>query len=215
VHVLTENAGPILNGFALTLQLLVTSALCATVLGTALTIMRVSPIPVLRQTAARYIDIVRNTPLVLLFVVISYGLPELGVNLSFFTRATTALTLYTAAFVCEALRSGINSVNVGQVEAARAIGLTFGQNLALVVLPQAVRTVIGPLASVFIALLKNTAIAEVFGVTEATFQLDSLIRDNPGALYAIFVGIAAGYIAIAIGISMVARLLEARLAILT
>ncbi|MGO4757462.1 ABC transporter permease subunit, partial [Streptomyces sp. 2MCAF27] len=137
-----------------------------------------------------------------------YGLPEVGVQLSFFTRAATALSLYTAAFVCEVLRSGINTVHLGQAEAARAIGLTFTQSLRLVILPQAVRTVFGPLASVFIALLKNTAVAEVFGITEATFQLDSLIRDYPDGLYAAFFGIAAGYILLGFAISAVARLLE-------
>ncbi|MDX3233154.1 amino acid ABC transporter permease [Streptomyces sp. ME19-01-6] len=195
------------------MRLLAISALCATALGAILAIMRVGPIGVLSGTAARYVDIVRNTPLVLLFVVICYGLPEVGVELSFFTRAATALSLYTAAFVCEVLRSGINTVHLGQAEAARAIGLTFTQSLRLVILPQAVRSVFGPLASVFIALLKNTAVAEVFGITEATFQLDSLIRDYPDGLYAAFFGIAAGYILLGFAISAVARLLENRWAV--
>src|SRR5919109_1536990 len=122
--------------------------------------------------------------------------------------AVIALGVYTAAFICEAVRSGINAVDVGQAEAARSIGMTFGQTLQTVVLPQAVRTVIPPLASILIALTKNTAIAEAFGVTEATYQLDSLVRDHPDVLYALFFGIAAGYILIVFAISGAAHLLE-------
>jgi glutamate transport system permease protein len=151
---------------------------------------------------------------VLVFVIVCYGLPDIGLELSYFVRAVTALSLYTAAFVCEVLRAGINSVLVGQVEAARAIGLSFFRTLTLIVLPQAARAVVAPMASVFIALLKNTAIAEVFGLTEATYQLDSLIRDHPGALYATFFGIAGGYIIIAFLIASAARIIESRSAIL-
>lgn len=214
MQVLTDNVGAILGGFALTLKLLAVSALCSAALGGVLAVMRVGPISLLRGAAARYVDIVRNTPLVLLFVVVCYGLPEIGVELSFFTRAATTLSLYTAAFVCEVLRSGTNTVHLGQAEAARAVGLTFTQSLLLVILPQAVRTVFGPLASVFIALLKNTAVAEVFGITEATFQLDSLVRDHPDSLYAAFFGIAAGYTILGLAISAVARLLENRWAVM-
>jgi glutamate transport system permease protein len=214
MDILVENAGAILGGFGLTLRLLAVSAICSSLLGTVLAVMRVCPIGVLRLAGTWYVEVVRNTPIVMLFVVVYYGLPEVGIDLSFFASAVVALSCYTASFVCEVLRSGVNSVQAGQAEAARAIGLTFVQSVSLIVLPQAVRTVIAPLASVFIALLKNTAIAEVFGMTEATFQLDSLIRDNPGALFPIFLGIASGYVVLAFAISSAARFLESRSAVL-
>lgn len=183
-------------------------------LGTILAGFRVSPTPVLRAFGTSYVNVFRNIPLVVLFLITTQGVPQLGVNASFFWLAVLALGTYTAAFICEAVRSGINAVDVGQAEAARSIGMTFGQTLRIIVLPQAIRSVIPPLASILIALTKNTAIAEAFGVTEATYQLDSLVRDFPDALYALFFGIAAGYIIIVFTISGIAQVLERRLVVL-
>lgn len=213
MDVLVDNFGRIVEGFWLTIRLSAVAAIAAFVLGTVLAAMRVSPVPVLRAAGTLYVNVVRNTPLVIVFIFVVFGLPELGLRFSFFQRAAVALALYTAAFVCEALRSGINAVHPGQAEAARAIGMTFGQTLGTIVLPQAFRTVIPPLTSILIALVKNSAVAEVFGVTEATYQLDSLVRDNPDALYTVFFGIAAGYILIVLAISFGGRTLERRLAV--
>jgi glutamate transport system permease protein len=209
--VLFDNIGTILNGFVMTLRLLAVSAIVATVLGLALCVMRIAAAPTPRRIATTYVTLVRNTPPLLVFVAVCYGLPQLGLSMSFFTRAVTALSLYTAAFVCEVLRSGVQAVPSGQAEAARAIGMTSVQTLRIVILRCAIRNVVGPLASVYIALLKNTALAEVFGVAEATFQLDSLIRDHPHALYPVFIGIAAGYVLIAYSISATARAVERQL----
>lgn len=212
MDVLIENLPQILGGFAKTLQLLVVSGVVALVLGTALAAMRVSPVPVMRAAGTSYVNAFRNTPLVVLFLITTQGVPQV-VNLSFFTLAVAALGTYSAAFICEAVRSGINAVHVGQAEAARAIGMTFTQTLTQVVLPQALRTVIPPLASILIALTKNTAVAEAFGITEATYQLDSLVRDEPQALYPVFFGIAFGYIVIVFILAGASRLAEQRLVV--
>jgi glutamate transport system permease protein len=210
---LIDNLPQILAGFRDTLYLLGAAGIAAVAVGVLLAAMRVSPTPVLRAVGTSYVNVFRNVPLVVLFLITTQGLPEVGLGLSFFSLAVIALGAYTAAFVCEAVRSGINAVDVGQAEAARSLGLTFGQTLQLIVLPQAIRTVIPPIASILIALTKNTAIAEAFGVTEATYQLDSLVRDVPTALYALFFGIAAGYILIVFAISGAAQLLERRLVV--
>jgi len=214
VDVLIDNAGLILRGFRTTLALTALSAALALAVGTALAAARVGPVPALRWFGTTYVNVVRNTPLVVLFIIFVFGLPELGFQFSFFVRAVIALTVYTAAFVCEVLRSGINAVQPGQAEAARAIGMTFGLTLREVVLPQAFRTVIPPLGSVFIALTKNTAISEAFGVTDATYVMDSLIRDFPGTLYPLFFGIAGGYIVIVLAISAVSRAVERKVLVL-
>lgn len=213
MNALVDMLPQILGGFWQTLQLLVLGGLLAMAVGTVLAAMRVSPVPVLRAAGTTYVNVLRNTPLVLLFTLVSFGFPTVGITFSFFTFAVITLAAYTAAFVCEALRSGINAVNPGQAEAARAVGMTFGQTLRLIVLPQAFRTVIPPLASIFIALTKNTAIAEAFAVTEATYQLDSGVRDHPDALWWLFVGIAFGYIVIVAVIAGAARLLESRMVV--
>lgn len=214
MDVLIDHLPDILRAFGDTLKLLVVSAVIALLLGTLLAAMRVAPVPTMRAIGTSYVNVFRNTPLVLLFLITTQGVPVVVQGLSFFTLAVLALGLYTAAFVCEAVRSGINAVDVGQAEASRAVGMTFGQTLRLVVLPQAVRSVIPPLASILIALTKNTAIAEAFGVTEATYQLDSLVRDFPTALYPLFFGIALGYVVIVFVISGVAQVLERRMVVL-
>jgi glutamate transport system permease protein len=211
---LTELGSRLVEGFSVTLQLLGWSALLATALGTVLAAMRVSPIPPLRAFATGYVTVFRNTPLVVLFLITVVGFPELGLlRGSFFWRAVIALSTYTAAFVCEVLRSGINTVQTGQAEAARSIGMTFTQSLRMVVLPQAFRAVVPPLASVYIALTKNTSVAAAFGITEATYQLSDLIKDFPGSLYYSFLGIAAGYVVIVLVISGIAAFLERRVAV--
>lgn len=212
--VLIDYLPKILDGFAETLKLLATSAMIALLLGVLLAAMRVSPVSVMRAIGTSYVNVFRNTPLLVLFLLTTQGVPVLVSGLSFFVLGVAALSIYTAAFVCEAVRSGINAVHVGQAEAARALGMTFGQTLGHVILPQAVRSVIPPLASIFIALTKNTAVAEAFGITEASYQLDSLVRDEPQALYAAFFGIAAGYVIIVFAISGAAQVLERRLVVL-
>ncbi len=213
MNVLIDKLPQILAAFGTTLQLLGASALIATILGVVLGAFRVSPVPALRWFGTAYVTIFRNTPLVVVFIIFVVALPELGVQSSFFMRAVIALSLYAAAFVCEAVRSGVNAVQAGQAEAARSLGMTFSQTLRLIVLPQAIRTVIPPLASIYIALAKNTAVAEAFGVTEATYQLDNLVRDFPGSLWFLFFGIAAGYVIIVFVISGIAQLLERRWAV--
>ena len=214
MDVLLENLPQILRGFRETLVLLIAAGVLAAVWGTVLAGMRVSPVPVLRWAGTTYVNVFRNTPLVVLFIIVTQGVPSLRINPSFTVLAVATLTIYTSAFVCEALRSGINAVGLGQAEAARAVGMTFGQTLSRIVLPQAIRTVIPPLASIFIALTKNTAIAEVFGITEATYQLDALVRDFPTALWWLFFGIALGYMIIVFTISGASQLLERRLVVL-
>ncbi|MGH8869634.1 MAG: amino acid ABC transporter permease [Actinomycetes bacterium] len=213
MDVLIDNFGEILEGFRTTLALFAASAVIALLLGTVLGAMRVSPVPVLRAAGTVYVNVARNTPLVVVFLLVVFCLPELGVQLSFFVRASIALSLYTASFVCEAVRSGVNAVSTGQSEAARAVGMTFGQSLGQIVLPQAFRTVIPPLVSILIALAKNTSIASAFGVIEATALMKGFIRDNPGDIYAIFFGFAAGYVLITLSLAGIARLIESKVAI--
>jgi glutamate transport system permease protein len=214
VSVLVDQFDLILRGFRLTLGLAGASAVIALVVGTVLAGMRVAPAPPVRWAATTYVDIVRNTPLTLVFVLIVFGLPELGFRVSFVFRAVIALSIYTSAFVCEVLRSGINAVQPGQAEAARALGMTFGQTLQTIVLPQAFRTVIPPLGNLLIALTKNTAIAEAFGVVEATGTFDNLVRDFPGSFWALFLGTAAGYVLIVLVVSGVLRIVERRAVVL-
>lgn len=195
--------------FAATVLLFVFAAVGSLLLGALLVTLRVGPIAVMRRAAATYVTLVRNTPLLIILLFFLIAAPKIGINFQFvdivistgwgdirmtnaFGGAVVGLTLYTASFVCEALRSGVNAVPLGQAEAARAIGLPFGGVMANVVLPQAIRAALPPLASTMIALLKNTTVAISVGVLEAAFALDQLLNDNATDrwwLLAVFAGV--------------------------
>jgi glutamate transport system permease protein len=196
VDAFTENFDLVLSGFGETLKLLVVSGLIALVVGTLVAVARVSPVPVLRGVGVAYVTIFRNTPLLVLILLTYYGLPELGIDFGFFVMVTMAMGLYTAAFVTEAIRSGINGIGIGQAEAARSLGMPFSLTMTQVVLPQAFRLTVPPLASVMIALTKNTSLAAVFGIAEATFRMKGLSNDYASERVVIFAGIALGYILI-------------------
>lgn len=165
MEVITDNLdlwGEAIGG---TLVLFFGGGLIALVLGFVVGAMRVSPVPIARSVGAVYVNWIRNTPLTLVMFFFVFCLPILlQQRVSTIVLATAALGIYTATYVAETIRSGVNTVPVGQAEAARALGLTFGQVMRLIVLPQATRSVIPPMMSVFIALLKNTTVAAGFAV---------------------------------------------------
>jgi len=214
VDLVIDNASLLWSAFLTTLSLAVASGLFALVLGTVLAGMRVSPITPLRALATFYVEVFRNTPLTVVFFFLAFGIVQIDLQFpSRFITAVAALGLYTASFVCEALRSGINAVPPGQAEAARALGLDFRQTLTTVVLPQAFRTVVPPLGNVWIALAKNTSIAAGFAVTELTAALQRLTNANADQLLAVFAAIVLAYLVITLPSAFVIRLIERRVAI--
>ena len=211
---LIDNFPLLRSAFLTTLSLSVLSGLLALVLGTFLAAFRVSPIPPLRGLATFYVETFRNTPLTVVFFFLIFGLPQIDFVIGFFPGSVLAVGLYTAAFVCEAVRSGINAVSAGQAEASRAIGLTFGQSLREVVLPQAFRTVVPPLGNVWIAMVKNTSIAAGFSVTELSATLPRLVNANAGELLLVLLGVVVGYMLITLPSAFAVHRVERRVAIL-
>lgn len=210
----------ILGAFWVTIQLSVLSAIGALVIGTVVAILRVSPVRTLRLLGTSYVNIFRNTPLTLLMVFSILGLSFiLGMNLSqdlsrnAFLWAIVVLSVYHAAFVCEALRSGVNTVPAGQAEAARAIGLTFSQSMREVLLPQAFRGAIAPLGSTLIALIKNTTVAAVILGTEESAGLLAKITENEGASLPTFFVFALGFVILTLPIGLMFTHLSQRLAV--
>lgn len=200
-----------LAGFRTTLYLTVVSGALSLVLGTVLAAFRVSPLKSLRVIGTVIVEAGRNTPLTLVFVFFVFILPAVGLVLPLGTvPAIIALTTYTSAFVCEAVRSGINSVGIGQAEAARAIGLGSTGTLRLVVLPQALRSVVPPLINVLIALTKNTSVAAGFAVVELTATGRGLARDYPADVLWMLLGVAAFYLVITIPSGTIANYVERR-----
>jgi glutamate transport system permease protein len=214
VQFLIDNFSLLWDAFLNTLYLSLLGGLLALVLGTLLAAARVSPIPPLRGLATFYVETFRNTPLTVVFFFMIFGLPQIDFIVGFFPGAVLSLGLYTAAFVCEAVRSGINAVSAGQAEASRAIGLTFGQSLREVVLPQAFRTVVPPLGNVFIAMVKNSSIAAGFATSELSSLLPRLVNADAGQLTAVLLGVVVAYMLITVPLAFGVHRLERRVAIL-
>ena len=209
-----ENLPLFLEGFKNTLALLIFSGLGALVLGLIVAALRISPVASFRGFATVYTEIVRNTPLTLVLFFCAFMLPYLQFSPGYFILAVIGLTVYTSPFVAEALRSGINGVPVGQAEAARSVGLTFGQSLSFVIMPQAVRMVIPPLINVFIALTKNTSVAGAFFVFELFGAARRVTNDRGDAVIAILLAVAAFYLIITITLGQVAARVEKKVAVL-
>ncbi|HEY8472633.1 MAG TPA: amino acid ABC transporter permease [Natronosporangium sp.] len=230
MSVIIDNLDLFVSGFLLTLQLCILSTVGSLLLGTVLAVMRISPLPPLRWVGTSYVNLFRNTPLTVVFFMVVFAFPtigiradflripgldlvftRLGIDLPYFRMAILALSLYTGAFVCEALRSGVNAVPPGQAEAARAIGLTFGQNLRYVVLPQAWKAAVVPLGSVIIAMIKNSALAGFFGLSgdlSATFQ--RLVSAGGQAAVPVFLAVAAGFLVLTVPLGLLLDQVEKR-----
>jgi glutamate transport system permease protein len=208
------------TGFGWILKLTLAGGLGAVVLGVLLAAMRVSPVPVLRGVGTAWVNTFRNTPLTLIVFFCYFGLfSTLGLKLSDdiarnnYWLGVIGLSVYTAAFVCEAVRSGINTVPAGQAEAARAIGMTFLQTLTIVILPQAGRAVIAPLGSIFIALAKNATIVGTIGLAESSTAMKDLINAHGDAVIPIFLAFAGTFAAVLIPTGYLFGWLANRLAV--
>lgn len=211
--------------FWTTIKLTFYSAIGSLIFGTILTAMRVSPVRILRSLSALYINIVRNTPLTLVVLFCSFGLYQnLGLMLADrdsstflagqnFRLAVLGFILYTSCFVSESLRSGINTVHFGQAEAARSLGLSFGQTFTNIVFPQAWRAALVPLGNTLIALTKNTTIASAIGVAEASLLMKSTVEMHAHELFVIFGVFALGFIVLTLPIGLIFGRLSQRMAV--
>ncbi|KFD43654.1 ABC transporter permease subunit [Cellulosimicrobium sp. BIT-GX5] len=211
----------VLGAFWVNIQLTFWAAILSLVLGTALALMRISPVPSLRWAGTAYVNVFRNTPLTIIMTFMVLGLwGQLQVTLApdfagnFFRLAVIGLAVYHAAFVCESIRSGVNTVPIGQAEAARAIGLPFLPAARLIILPQAFRGAIAPLGNTLIALLKNSTVAAAASVTTETSSLmKTMIEFNSNYIYGIFLTFAIGYVILVIPIGLLTTSLSTRLAV--
>ncbi|MGI5166671.1 amino acid ABC transporter permease [Spirillospora sp. CA-253888] len=213
MNVITDHLPEFGSGLLLTVQLTLLSLAGALLAGTVVAALRVSPVGVLRGVGMAYVETLQNIPLLVWLVLAVFGLPEIGVKAGLFTTAVVVIALYQGAYTAEAIRSGINAVPAGQGEAARALGLTFTQSLRLVILPQALRTVVQPLGNIAIMTLMNTALAAAVGVVELTAAAN---RVNLAEAQPIWIFVAAGlaYMALSGVVGLVTGTLERKLAIL-
>ncbi|MEI2764110.1 MAG: amino acid ABC transporter permease [Dermatophilaceae bacterium] len=210
----------VLAAFGITVLLALLSGIGALVIGTIVAIFRVSPVAFLQKVGALYVNVVRNTPLTLIIVFCNIGfIVNLGLSVSDniarnnFVWAVIGLSFYHAAFVCEALRSGVNTVPAGQAEAARSVGLTFMQSLREVLLPQAFRGAITPLGNTAIALTKNTTVATAIGVAEVSGLMKEMIEFRSDLLIPIFLMVALLFVLLTLPMGLLTTYLSNRLAV--
>lgn len=207
-----DNLDRFVEGVRTTVGLTLLGYAGAFAIGVFIAACRVSPVPPLRWMGATYVELVRNTPLPVLFALFFFGFPKIGIRYAPYTSAVIVLATYTGAFIAETVRSGINAVATGQAEAARSLGLTFTQTLRIVVLPQALRTVVAPLGSLFIALTKNSSIAYTISVVELVGAATILAVDEAQPV-PFFLAAAVAYLILTIPSGLAVDAIERRVAI--
>ena len=215
-----EYGGQMLSAFWGNLQLTFWAAIGSLVLGTILALMRISPVPSFRAFGTSYVNIFRNTPLTIIMtfgVLVLFGVFKVqfssDFNLNFFQIAIVGLTIYHSAFVCEAIRSGVNTVPLGQAEAARAIGLSFLPAARMIILPQAFRGAIAPLGNVLIALIKNTTVAVAGSVAEISGLMKTMLEFRADVGILIFLTIAVFFVIVVIPVGVLTTYLSKKLAV--
>ena len=210
MRIITDNLGMIGSGLAMTLGIALLAYAGALVVGTLIAVCRVSPVPPLRALGAVWVTIACNIPTLCLMLLLAFVAPRAGVPISLFPAAVGAILFAGSGYVCEAVRSGINSVAKGQIEAARALGMPFGLIIREIVLPQALARTVQPLVNVFISCLIGSALAAAIGVHELTYATQQL---NLHYAEAVFTFLLSGltYLALAFGATRLGGLLERRL----
>jgi glutamate transport system permease protein len=214
IDVLTEHFDEFASGFWVSARLVVASFVIALVLGTLVAALRVAPSRWLQRLGALYVEVFRNLPLLVLLFISFAGLRRAGVGIGPWTAGIASLGIYTSAYVAEALRSGVFAVSRGQIEAALSLGFTQAQTLREIVLPQAFRTVIPPLGSITIAMVKNSAIvgASLLALPDLLKQA-RVVNSNTFQTTESFFWAAVGYLLLTVAVTIVFRSLESRYAV--
>jgi aspartate/glutamate/glutamine transport system permease protein len=213
-EVLTENFSEFSSGFGVTLRLVAISFVIAMVVGTLVAALRVAPVKPLNWVGGVFVEVFRNTPLLVLLFISFAGLRRAGIPVDAWVAGTASLGLYTAAYVAEALRSGVFAVGKGQIEASLSLGLDYPRTLRYIILPQAFRTVIPHLGSLTIAMIKNSAIVGVslLALPDLLHQA-RLVNSRTFATHEAFFWAAVGYLILTLLATAVVRRLETRYAI--
>ncbi|WP_025678297.1 amino acid ABC transporter permease [Paenibacillus massiliensis] len=200
----------ILDGFLLTLEVALYSILISTALGILLGVLRYTRLPVISQIAAFLIDIIRNLPLLLIIFFLFLVLPAVGFSVPLKWSAIIGLSVFEAAMIAEIVRSGLNSVDKGQIEAARSSSLSYTQTLWHIVLPLGLRRMVPPMVSQYISLMKDTSLAVIISLPELTHSAQIAGAQNQSFVIPALLFAALLYFFVNYGMSLVAKRLEVR-----
>lgn len=213
IELLTENFDALGSGFWVTLRLVGASFVVAAVVGVLVAALRIAPSKWLQRVGGVYVETFRNIPLLVLLFIAYFGLRRAGLPINTWAAGISALGLYTAAYVAEVLRSGVFAVGRGQIEAALSLGFDQRQTLRRIVLPQAIRTVISPLGSITIAMIKNSVIVGGAVAINDLLKESRIIASRTFETEAAFFWAAVGYLLLTVAATIAVRRLEQRYAI--
>ncbi|EZP77305.1 polar amino acid ABC transporter inner membrane protein [Parageobacillus genomosp. 1] len=200
----------LLQGFLVTLEVAFISIIFSFIFGIIIGVIRYTKIPGISQIFAVMVETIRNLPLLLIIFFTYFALPEVGLKLDKFYAAIAALVVFESAMLSEIVRSGLNSIDKGQIEAARSSGLTYVQTLWYIILPQALRRMVPPIVSQFISLLKDTSLAIVISLPELMNHAQIINGRNVNYVIPIFILVALMYFTVNYSLSLVSRKLEYR-----
>ena len=211
IHILSENWQTFLTGFENTILCSVITLFFSLIIGSIFAILKTVPSKLVRTIANIYIEIFRNIPLLVITMVFYVVVPQFFIKLSGFTAGTIGLTLYTSAFIAETVRAGIKAVGVGQMEGARANGLTYWQTMRYIILPQAFKLVIPPLGNQFINLIKNSSVLAFVAGFDLMYQGDVIASASFETINTYLV-VGVFYLILTLPLSYYMRYLEKKLA---
>jgi len=213
IDILVDNLPEWNSGFWMTVRIVAISFVIAMVVGTLVAALRVAPNAWLQRIGGIYVEFFRNIPLLVLLIILFFGLRDSGIAIGALTAGVLGLGLYTAAYIAEALRSGVFSVSKGQIEASLSLGFTYGETMRRIILPQAFRTVISPIGSLIIAMVKNSAVVGVAVAITDLLKVGRLIQSRNFQTFETFFWAAVGYLIITGLVTLAIRMLENRYAI--
>ncbi|MEK4715978.1 amino acid ABC transporter permease [Priestia megaterium] len=200
----------LMEGFWVTLKVAFISIVLSFIIGSIVGILRYAHIPVLSHVLAFVVEIIRNLPLLLIIFFTYFALPEIGIDMEITSAAIVALTVFESAMISEIIRSGLKSIEKGQIEAARSSGLNYYQTLRFIVLPQALRRMVPPLVSQFISLLKDTSLAVVIALPDLLHNAQIIYGQKQSYVVPMFLIIAMMYFIVNYALSVIARRLEVK-----
>ncbi|MBW2023728.1 MAG: amino acid ABC transporter permease [Deltaproteobacteria bacterium] len=203
--------GVLMIGFVLTVKISIVAIFFAIILGTIVGIARLSNEPVTKAISIAFVELIRNTPLLVQIYIIYFFAGSL-LRLSAFAAGTAALAIFEGAYVGEIVRAGIQSIHKGQMEAARSLGMTYGQAMRHIILPQAFKRIIPPLAGQFISLIKDSSLVSVIALADLMFQGQQAVARTYYA-FEIYFTVAFLYLVMTFTLSMATQYIERRLAI--
>lgn len=199
----------LLRGARITLELTVISVALGTLIGLVVGVCRVSHLKILNVPAALYVEVLRGTPLLVQVMIVYYGLPGVGINLGQMPSGILALSLNSGAYVAEIFKAGIKSIKKGQTEASFSLGMTYGQNMRYVILPQAVRNILPALGNEFIALIKDSSLVSVIAIEEL-LRRGMIVYSRTYNAWTPLLGVAMLYLCMTVPLSRVVAYLERR-----